>query len=194
MNPNIDISGVTLKTERLILRPWRSSDLDDFYAYASVDGVGQMAGWNPHESKEDTRTILDMFIENKKCFALEYQGKAVGSVGIEKYNETQYPEFDDKKCRELGFVLSRELWGQGLMPEAAAEVIRFLFEEIGLDVIFCGHFLSNEQSKRVQEKCGFRHYAFDTYKTAMGTEEENEVRILTREDWENLRQPRDISV
>ena len=37
MNPNIGISGVTLKKERLILRPWRNSDLDDFYAYASVD-------------------------------------------------------------------------------------------------------------------------------------------------------------
>ena len=46
MNPNIDISGVTLKTERLILRPWRNSELDDFYAYASVDGVGQMAGYS----------------------------------------------------------------------------------------------------------------------------------------------------
>ena len=75
MNPNIDISGVTLKTERLILRPWRNSDLDDFYAYASVDGVGQMAGWNPHESKEDIRKILDMFIDNKKCFRLNIRGK-----------------------------------------------------------------------------------------------------------------------
>ena len=45
-----------------------------------------MAGWNPHESKEDTLIILDMFIDNKKCFALEYQGKAVGSVGIVRYN------------------------------------------------------------------------------------------------------------
>ena len=45
MNPEIDISNVTLKTERLLIRPWRQSDLDDFYSYASVDGVGQMAGW-----------------------------------------------------------------------------------------------------------------------------------------------------
>ncbi|MFR4476439.1 MAG: GNAT family N-acetyltransferase [Ruminococcus callidus] len=38
------------------------------------------------------------------------------------------------------------------MPEALKEVIRFLFENANLDVIFCGHFLWNEQSHRVQEK------------------------------------------
>lgn len=183
MNPEIDISNVTLKTERLLIRPWRQSDLDDFYSYASVDGVGQMAGWKPHESKEESKIILDMFISHKKTFALEYQGKVIGSVGIEKYNETHFPEFENKKCREIGYVLSKEYWGQGLMPEALKEVIRFLFENANLDVIFCGHFLWNEQSHRVQEKSGFKHYAFDTYETAFGTTEENEVTILKREDW-----------
>ena len=183
MNPEIDISNVTLKTERLLIRPWRQSDLDDFYSYASVDGVGQMAGWKPHESKEESKIILDMFISHKKTFALEYQGKVIGSVGIEKYNETHFPEFENKKCREIGYVLSKEYWGQGLMPEALKEVIRFLFENANLDVIFCGHFLWNEQSHRVQEKSGFKHYAFDTYETAFGTTEENEVNILKREDW-----------
>ena len=183
MNPEIDISNVILKTERLLIRPWRQSDLDDFYSYASVDGVGQMAGWKPHESKEESKIILDMFISHKKTFALEYQGKVIGSVGIEKYNETHFPEFENKKCREIGYVLSKEYWGQGLMPEALKEVIRFLFENANLDVIFCGHFLWNEQSHRVQEKSGFKHYAFDTYETAFGTTEENELNILKREDW-----------
>ena len=183
MNPEIDISNVILKTERLLIRPWRQSDLDDFYSYASVDGVGQMAGWKPHKSKEESKIILDMFISHKKTFALEYQGKVIGSVGIEKYNETHFPEFENKKCREIGYVLSKEYWGQGLMPEALKEVIRFLFENANLDVIFCSHFLWNEQSHRVQEKSGFKHYAFDTYETAFGTTEENEVNILKREDW-----------
>ena len=183
MNPEIDVSNVILKTERLLIRPWRQSDLDDFYSYASVDGVGQMAGWKPHESKEESKIILDMFISHKKTFALEYQGKVIGSVGIEKYNETHFPEFENKKCREIGYVLSKEYWGQGLMPEALKEVIRFLFENANLDVIFCGHFLWNEQSHKVQEKSGFKHYAFDTYETAFGTTEENEVNILKREDW-----------
>ena len=44
MNAQIDISGIVLHTERLILRPWRQEDLEDFYEYAKVDGVGQLAG------------------------------------------------------------------------------------------------------------------------------------------------------
>ena len=71
MNTPIDISNVTLKTNRLILRPWRQSDLDDFYEYAHVDGVGQMAGWLPHKDKTESQTILDMFISERKTFAIE---------------------------------------------------------------------------------------------------------------------------
>ena len=183
MNTAIDISNTILKTERLILRPWRQEDLDDFFAYASVDGVGQMAGWSPHQSKEDSQMILNYFITKKRTFALEYQGKVIGSLGIEEYDEEKFPELKDKKCREIGYILAKDYWGRGLMPEAVKEVIRYLFEEVGLDVILCGHFLSNRQSQRVQEKCGFTHYAYGTYKTRFGTVEDDETNILTRQDW-----------
>ena len=76
MNKQIDITGVVLTTDRLTLRPWRESDLNDFYEYASVDGVGQMAGWNPHRNVEESKMILDSFIKHKKTFALEYKGKS----------------------------------------------------------------------------------------------------------------------
>lgn len=62
MNTPIDISDVILKTERLTLRPWRQSDLDDFFEYASVDGVGQMAGWIPHANREESQMIMNKFI------------------------------------------------------------------------------------------------------------------------------------
>ena len=92
MNTPIDISNVVLKTERLTLRPWRQSDLEDFFEYASVDGVGQMAGWIPHASLEESQMILNRFINGKKTFALEYHGKVIGSLGIEKYPEDRFPE------------------------------------------------------------------------------------------------------
>ncbi len=183
MNVNIDVSSTVLRTKRLVIRPWRQSDLDDFFEYASVDGVGQMAGWPPHKSKEDSQRILDRFIEGKKTFALEYEGKVIGSLGVEEYKEEKFPELKDKKCREIGYVLSKEYWGKGLMPEAVNEVIRYLFEEENLDIILCGHFLSNSQSARVQEKCGFKHYAYGTFKTKVGTVEDDETNILYREDW-----------
>ena len=184
MNYPIDISNVVLRTERLILRAWRQEDLDDFYEYAKVDGVGQMAGWKPHESKTESQEILKMFIDGKRDFAIEYQGKVIGSLGINNYKEKEFKEFDDLKCREIGFALSKDYWGLGLMPEAVREVIRYLFEDVGLDVILCGHFLWNKQSERVQEKCGFKHYKYNQYKTLMGTIEEHEAKILRREDWD----------
>jgi len=100
MNKPIDITNVILKTDRLTLRPWRESDLKDFYAYASVDGVGQMAGWLPHKDMEESRTILNHFIEGKKTFALEYQGKVIGSLGVEAYREELYPELGRKVTEE----------------------------------------------------------------------------------------------
>ncbi|MBQ2657213.1 MAG: GNAT family N-acetyltransferase [Erysipelotrichaceae bacterium] len=192
MNAEIDISNTLLRTERLILRPWCQEDLDDFFEYASVDGVGQMAGWLPHQSKDDSQMILESFINKKKTFALEYQGKVIGSLGIEKYNEEKFPELKDKKCREIGYVLSKDYWGRGLMPEAVREVIRYLFEEVDLDIVLCGHFLSNRQSQRVQEKCGFRHYAYGTYETRFGTIEEDETNIMTRDDWEAIKKTEEL--
>lgn len=55
MNAEFAIGGKTLETARLLLRPFMQIDLDDFYAYASVEGVGEMAGWQHHESKEKTQ-------------------------------------------------------------------------------------------------------------------------------------------
>ena len=140
MNLEIDISNVVIKTERLILRPWKETDLDDFFEYASVDGVGEMAGWPHHKSKEESKLIIDSFINDKKTFAIEYKGKVIGSLGIEEYNENTLPEFKDKKVRELGFVLSKDYWGKGFMPEAVKGVIDYLFNQLQLDIIVCCHF------------------------------------------------------
>ena len=171
MNVPVAITNVVLKTDRLILRPWRESDLNDFYTYARVDGVGQMAGWLPHKNMEASRVILSHFIEGKKTFALEYQGKVIGSLGVEQYQEVLYPELADLQGRAIGYVLSKDYWGQGLMPEAVKAVIGWLFAEVKLDFIFVGHFDWNNQSRRVIEKCGFRHLTSTSYETRYGTVE-----------------------
>lgn len=183
MNREIDITDVTLTTPRLLLRPWRESDLEDFYAYASVDGVGQMAGWTPHRNREESRRILGHFIDGRRTFALELQGRVVGSLGIEAYNEKQYPELADRQGRELGYVLSKDCWGQGLMPEAVGAVIRWLFETQELDFIMVGHFDWNDRSRRVIEKSGFRRYGTRAYQTRFGTTETSFDYILERSDY-----------
>ena len=180
MNTEIDVSNVILRTNRLILRPWTTDDWDDFYEYASVDGVGQMAGWLPHENKETSFAVLQRFIAEKKTLALEFDGKVVGSPGIEEYDEKELPEFQNKRGRELGFVLSKDYWGRGLMPEAVKAVTNYLFDELDLDFIVCGHFTDNVRSKRVQEKCGFRHYKLVKTTTMDGTVKDCWLSILER--------------
>lgn len=178
MNKPIDISGITLTTARLILRPWQETDLNDLYAYACVDGVGQMAGWLPHESIETSRRILESFIKHKKTFAIEYGGKVIGSLGVELYNEENYPELANLQGREIGYVLSKDYWGQGFMPEAVKAVTAYLFEEENLDFILVGHFEWNRQSARVIEKCGFSYIKTVDYLTRFETKERSREYIL----------------
>lgn len=158
MNANVDLTGVVLETDRLIIREWKETDLEDFYEYAKVDGVGQMAGWNPHTSIQESKTILEMFIKEKKTFALELKDnhKVIGSLGLEELSLSLGEEYENFVGREIGYVLSKDYWGKGLMPEAVNSVIKFCFEQENYDYLMCSHFVVNYQSKRVIEKCGFR--------------------------------------
>ena len=187
MNPSIDISNIQLNTERLILRPWGESDLPDFYEYASVDGVGQMAGWLPHSSAEVSENILSSFIAGHKVFALEYNGKVIGSLGIEEYKEREFPDFAELRGREIGYVLSKDYWGRGLMPEAVNAVLKWLFLEKQLDFVTAGHFVWNAQSRSVIEKSGFRFVKEVKHETRYETVEDCLVYILTREEYLNRR-------
>ena len=182
MNAEIDISKVVLKTERLTLRPWTENDLSDLYEYASVDGVGQMAGWLPHKSIDESREILKRFMDGKKTFAIDLGGKVIGSLGIELYDEKLLPEFDKKRGREIGYVLSKDYWGRGLMPEAVKAVIKYLFEVQKLDFLVCGHFTDNLQSQRAQEKCGFKHYKLERYTTQYGEVKDSWISLIEREN------------
>lgn len=69
------------------------------------------------------------------------------------------------------------------MPEAVCEVIRYLFDDCGLDFITCGYFLTNRQSSRVQEKCGFHFLKAVDYSTRMGTVEPSNANIIWRKEW-----------
>jgi len=185
MNKPIDISAVILQTPRLTLRSWRETDLDDFFEYACVDGVGQMAGWLPHKSKEETARILNSFITHRKTFALEFGGKVIGSLGIETYNEEKFPELASLQGRSIGYVLSKDYWGRGLMPEAVQAVIRYLFQSEQLDFIHVSHFVWNRQSQSVIRKCGFSPVKETIHQTHYQTEEPAVENLLFRSEWRN---------
>ncbi len=178
MNAQIDVTGIRLETERLVLRPWTEADLEDFYEYASVPGVGEMAGWNHHQDKDESRRILRLFIDHKKTFALELKenGKVIGSLGLEELDPD--PEKSEKQGREIGYVLSKTCWGRGLMPEAVEAVIRYCFDMLKWDYLTCSHFPQNAQSRRVIEKTGFRYFGDSRYETQYNTVEQSRNYVL----------------
>lgn len=144
-----------METERMILRPWRMEDLDDFYEYAKNPDVGPNAGWAPHKDKEESLKILQSFIKSDEVRAIVYKenGKVIGSIGVHRDEKRA----EDINAKMIGYVLSEDYWGKGLMTEAVKEVIRYLFEEVKLDIISIYHYPFNGRSKRVIEKCGFKY-------------------------------------
>lgn len=140
-----------------MLRSFRESDLPDFFAYASVPGVGEMAGWPHHESIETSARVLHMFMEQKEVFAVVHKGenKVIGSLGLHRSWANEDKRYQHLRVKAIGYVLAKAYWGQGLMPEAVRAVVEYGFGALGLEAFTCGHFVENSQSKRVIEKCGF---------------------------------------
>ena len=175
----VDVTDIQIETGRLILRPWKETDVEDFYEYASVDGIGQRCGWLPHQNIEESKGILAMFIDEKKTFALELKdtGKVIGSIGLES-RDADLGIDENLEGREIGYVLNRDYWGRGLMPEAVKAVIDYCFRELEFDWLTCGHFVWNDQSRRVVEKCGFRYVRDVIHQTRFGTEEPTKLYLL----------------
>lgn len=179
MNAPIDVTNIRIETPRLILRPWREEDLHDLYEYASVEGVGEKAGWKHHQSPEESARILGFFISGRKTFAMELKetGRVIGSIGVEpRHEDSGLP--DELQGREIGYAMSRDHWGMGLMPEAVKAVMDYCFRVLDYDYLTCGHFDHNDRSRRVVEKCGFRYLKSGTTETAMGTLEPGKLYVL----------------
>ena len=144
----------TLETQRLFLRGWHTEDLEDFYEYCKNPHVGPAAGWEPHQGIEVSRSILSSFIEKDEVWAIieKETGKAIGSVGLHDDKLREFPE-----ARMLGYVLSEEYWGKGIMTEAVKAVLAHAFLERSLLIVSVFHYPFNQRSRRVIEKCGFTY-------------------------------------
>ncbi len=174
-----------LKTERLILRRWEKSDAGDLYKYASDPDVGPIAGWPPHQSLKESMDVIRNVFSGAEAYAicLKEDDIAIGAIELKLNGHTDMTERDDE-C-ELGYWLGKPFWGQGLMPEAAREMLRHAFEDLGMDKVWCGYYDGNSKSKRVQEKVGFQYQ-----RTTEGVDvplmhekRTGHVNLLTREMW-----------
>ena len=176
---------MALETERLFFRRWEESDAEILFEEASNPEVGPPAGWQPHKNVEESLNIIRNVLNGPEAYAicLKENGKPIGTIELRLKDNTDMTDKDDE-C-ELGYWLAREFWGQGIMPEAAQELLRHAFEDLGMTKVWCGYYDGNNKSKRVQEKCGFT-YQWTT--EGLEVKQMNEIRtghvnMLTKEEW-----------
>ena len=171
-----------LETERLVLRPWKEEDATECYRYAQDPRVGPAAGWPAHTSVENSRQVIRDVLSSPEIYAivLKETGLPIGSIGL---HHNDLAEKDDEA--ELGYWLGVPYWGRGIVPEAASEMLRHAFEDLGLLRVWCGYYEGNEKSRRVQEKLGFRHQwtTENVSVPQMHETRKGHVSLLTREQW-----------
>lgn len=139
---------IELRTERLLLRPFRLSDVDDVLEYG---GDSEWAKFNPRPygrgEAEDivARGVLTSW-DKHLLFAVELDGKVVGNVELE-LNPI-------RTVAELGYDIARPHWGKGLAAEAGRAVVEWGFREFRVAKVAAYANLRNRQSWRVMEKLG----------------------------------------
>ncbi len=175
-----------LETERLILRPWQESDAEDLFLYARDPEVGPAAGWPVHTSVENSLEIIRGVLSAPETYAVvdKETNRPIGSIGlmIGKASSIGIPDTE----AELGYWLGVPHWGKGFIPEAAREIIRYAFQDLKLETLWCGYYDGNAKSKKVQEKCGFQYrYTKEAVYCALLDETRTEhITCLQREDWQ----------
>lgn len=135
------------------LRPWKSTDRESLTFHAN--------NWNVSKNMSDlfpfpyTLEDADKFIklvtkDNPTRFlAIDVDGKAVGGISIHPQTDIQ------RKNAELGYWLSEQFWGNGIISEAIPQMADYAFKSFDINRIFARPFGTNLASQRVLEKCGF---------------------------------------
>ena len=180
--------GVELRTERLLLRPFRLDDVDDVFAYAKDLEWAQYLGG--HIPQPYTRRDAEEFVahsvlaswDTNPDFAVELDGRVGGGVGLD-VKQTD-------AIAELGYAIARPLWGKGLMPEAARAAVDWGFEWLGLAKVYAMVDVRNARSLRVMEKLGMaREGVLRSHASVRGNRIDVAAYGLVREDWEQGRRP-----
>ena len=173
-----------LQTERLILRPWQDSDSKSLYQYAKDPAVGPPAGWPPHTCVENSREVIRYVLSAPETYAVCLKdGSPIGSIGLKLKGSTDMTDREDE-C-ELGYWIGKPFWGQGLIPEAARELLRHAFEDLHMRAVWCGYYEGNEKSHRVQQKLGFVycHTTHNLDVPLLNEKRTGHASILTKEQW-----------
>lgn len=146
-----------LRTNRLVLGRFLPEDAPDLQRLAGDRAIADTTLSIPHpytldhalawigtQRREAVRRRSTNF-----AVRLPSGGPLIGSVGLR--------DIDPEHLQaELGFWIGREWWGQGYATEAAREVVRFGFEELGLNRIYAHHMARNPAAGQVLRRIGMQ--------------------------------------
>ena len=149
--PGVVAGPTVLKTERLVLRPFRLTDVDDVVAYANDEEWQRFLLPLPypyervHAEQYIAKAVLTDW-DVRPILAVVLDGNVIGGINlrIDKRSQTA----------ELGYSISREHWGNGFATEAARAVVGWGFETYDLAKISSQANIGNERSWRVIESLG----------------------------------------
>lgn len=143
-----------LRLSRCLLRPWRDGDQDALVRHANNRKVWiNLRDRFPHPyTRTDAQTWLRLMsqLPPGTQFAVEAEGEAVGGVGLDLQPDVH------RRSAEIGYWLSEQFWGRGIMTEAVAAVTEHGFASFDLCRIHACVFAWNPASARVLQKAGYQ--------------------------------------
>ena len=168
-----------LRTDRLLLRPFRSEDVDDVFAYASDPEWGRFLEvphpYTRRDAAEFVAKATASHMDNKRRWAIVHGGLASGFINL---------TVESAGAAEVGYGIARPLWGQGLVTEAVTAAITYGFESLGLSRIYAYADVENEASWRVMEKLGMkREGVLHRHRLIRGEYVDDVFNAILREEW-----------
>ncbi|WP_335617907.1 GNAT family protein [Leuconostoc lactis] len=141
----------TLQTERLILRPVQPDDAEAMFDYLRDEETVRFITVPPVKTVTEVieNSIQSYFmLDPIGKWAIVYDQKMVGTIDL-RLNKAH-------RQAEIGYVLNKRYWGQGIMPEAAQAILAVGFDQLQLVRIFSEHDTRNPKSGRVMTKIGMQ--------------------------------------
>jgi RimJ/RimL family protein N-acetyltransferase len=137
---------ITLQTERLVLRPFRRADAQEFARLAGDWAVASMTSDIPYPFSPAQALGWLKPVRGEVRFAVEHEGQLIGGAGFYRR---------PSGAAELGFWLGRAWWSRGYATEAARAVVVHGLKDRRLPGFSSARFAENAASARVLEKLGF---------------------------------------
>ncbi|CAN5739594.1 GNAT family N-acetyltransferase [soil metagenome] len=171
-----------LETERLIMRPFVESDVDEIFAMRSDEDIMRFIRepQRRNESSDWIKLVSAHWKTDKLgfCAVIEKEtNKFLGWCGIWRLEETGE--------MEIGYAIDKAYWGKGFATEAAEKFMRYAFEQLNAEKLVAVARPENTASRRVMEKLGMKFVKTGTFYSQTLVQY-----AISKSEWERWRQHR----